>query len=243
MQWVTEQNDRLRHRAVTAGIVRDDALIMTVRSHAKASVGDGDAPTATVIATTDGIDLDGEVVVPSGVDESSYFFKNGSVFVDHRYDADAYVGKLRSYTPWPSKEKHRAWKVGIRHRPMGESALSDDLLKVARRGDIGTSIGFEVVEASPPDEDEQKRYGKGVNRVIRLWKWLELSYTFMPCNVEAQAIASGAFVEQRNAELDAMVSKGLIRRESAYALGLPVRKALAAAPSEKGRRTLMMVLG
>lgn len=177
-----------------------------------------------VTANTADVDLDSEVVVPSGAD-TGYFFKNGQIFANHDYGVA--VASLRKAFAIPSAADHKAWKVRMR---VYSTQLGSDLLTIAREGGIGSSIGFEPTEYGPPTEVEAKQYG-GARTIHRRWKWLELSLTSMPCNVACQGGMVGVD-ETRAADLDRMVTKGLIQRDSAVAFGLPVR------PAER-RRVLM----
>ncbi len=172
-----------------------------------------------VVATTDDVDLDDEVVVPSGAD-TTYFFGNKRIFVDHEYTVDKYVAVLRKAMAYPSVNDHRAWKVRMRVRP---GPLGDDVLTIARESGIGSSIGFEPIRSGPPTDDEKAQYakaGRSPRSVVRQWRWLELSLTAMPCNVMCQG-GMASVDSTRAVALDEMVTKGLIRRETARAFGLP----------------------
>lgn len=129
-----------------------------------------------MVANTGAVDLDGEVVIPAGAD-TSYFFKHGPIFYDHRW-GEPPVAKLRSArnvgdTRW---ECH----VGFNSLP-----FSKDVLYLVREGFItGCSVGFVPTEYGSPTKEELAKYGPH-ERTIRKWKWLELSITPMPCNPEA----------------------------------------------------------
>ena len=220
--------DQMKRRH--AAHIADDARIIVVRNRVKGiTLDDSDpdhGPMVEVIANTDRVDLDDEVIVPSGAVASSYFFKNRSVFVDHEYAYERAVGKARYFNPYPSKADHRQWRVGIRHRPKGENPLSDDIRELALRGEIGTSIGFAEIDGGPPTEDEAKVYtkhGRAPKRVTRAWEWLELSYTFMPSNADAQALGVSGVEDAKCAALDDYATKGIISVATAKSLGLPTR--------------------
>lgn len=195
-----------------------------------------------VVANTDDIDLDDEVVVPSGAD-TSYFFKNGKIFVDHWYDTDRCVASLRKAMAYPSPGDHRAWRVRMR---VMETELGEDVLTIARESGIGSSIGFEPVSYGPPTEEESKRYDRGngpPRSVARKWKWLELSLTCMPCNVACQG-GVARVDETRSAVLDELVTKGRIKRASAVAFGLPTtpkRRPMIVVPEVQWRTPLVVV--
>lgn len=131
-------------------------------------------------ATTTAVDLEGDVVLPSGMD-SAYFRLNKTLFVDHEYTAMSAVGKLRNIISKPE---------GI----IVESVLIDNpgnplvaqVRALAAAGNIGQSIGFEAVDYGPPSADEQARF-PGARMIHRNWKLLEVSYTAFPMNGTAQS--------------------------------------------------------
>lgn len=132
-----------------------------------------------VVANTARIDEDAEVVVPEG-GELGYFGDNRSVFFDHTYDDDHFVGKVRRGYP---RLKNGAWHVLF---TVGHGEKCERLLKNAALFGVSVSIGFDAIEAGPPTEEEIARYGK-CRSVVRRWKWAELSVTWMPCNVDARS--------------------------------------------------------
>lgn len=141
-----------------------------------------------MVANTGTVDLDGEVVVPSGADDS-YFKKHGPIFYDHRWDEPP-VAKLRSATLVGDSR----WECHV-----GFNALpfSKDVMYLVKEGFItGCSVGFVPLEYGPPTKEETAKYGPH-NRTVRKWKWLELSITPMPCNPDAviRAGANGRIAE------------------------------------------------
>lgn len=145
-----------------------------------------DTREVVVVATTSEVDLDNEVVLASGADRS-YIDANRSVFADHQYDRAAYCGKIRRIDPIKGPDGEvTGWKVRIFFT---RNALGDEMLRQAREDGIGVSIGFQALDWSPPTEDEKKRWPDAVN-IIRRWKWLELSVTQLPCNVNARQVGS-----------------------------------------------------
>ena len=206
---------------------KDDAIVGVVASFATDVKIERDR-NIEVIANTDDIDLQDEVVVPSGAD-TDYIVRNGKVFADHMYGMTDVVGSIRYIAKYPTPKDHRAWKARIQMLALAGNSLPDDILTIAREVGIGVSIGFEAVDYGPPTEDESKAYtGKtGPPRsVVRRWKWLELSFTAFPANVACQSVV-GVMDETRAAALDQLVTKGAVRRASAVALGLPDRKIYA----------------
>lgn len=168
------------------------------------------------VANTADVDLEDEVVVPEGAD-TSHIERNGQAFADHSYDLASNVGSIRATTL-----QHGRWvqRVFVYDKP-GNKALCDDILYVADHGGIGASIGFVAIDHGPPDEKDAESFeGREVRSVVRRWKWLETSFTAMPCNVACQSLRAEA-TDARLADLDEMVTKGRIQRKSAVLLGLP----------------------
>ncbi len=139
------------------------------------------------VATTDGIDLDEEVVMPDGAD-LSYVTTNRKLFVDHCYDIEYAVASLRSISPMKVGGKQRGWSIRAR-------LLQGDLHKAARivesiiaQDGIGLSIGFLSLDDGRPSADESKAY-PGATNMIRRCKILEVSFTALPCNVSCQTVA------------------------------------------------------
>jgi len=193
----------------------------------------------TVVANTDDIDLDNEVVIPSGADRS-YFESNRKVFVDHDYTMGSHVGSLRrnGLSAYPSFAEQKGWLARIGMLKIS-SPVPDDILSVAREVGIGVSIGFAATDVGPPTEDEAKRYeGKrgAPASIVRAWDWIELSFTAMPCNVSCQSRVE-VLDDTRAASLEALVTKGKIQKASARALGLPDRSLFPAAESPIARKT------
>lgn len=167
------------------------------------------------VATTDDLDLEEEVVVPGGAD-LSYFQKNKKVFVDHTYDTMHAVGVLRRLTAWHGHGGAEGWLARV-NVPESENPLSSHVLALAAEG-IGMSIGFEAIDYGRPTADEQKAY-PGVKSIVRRWKWIELSFTAMPCNVSCQTL-SGHMDTSKAAATRAMLVKSKAPRMAFQMLNL-----------------------
>lgn len=181
-----------------------------------------DGRTLEVVATTDDIDLDDEVVVPGGADPE-YFARNGKVFVDHQYRVEDVVGTLRSLTPFSRIGGQSGWKMTTYLIPGLE--MSDAVLAIAEAGGIGVSIGFEAIDYGKPTPDEAKNYTrreKTPDSIVRKWRWLETSFTPFPCNVACQTVAT-AMSDEKRSLLDSLLVKGKISRKAAEAFGLQTK--------------------
>ena len=178
-----------------------------------------------VVATTDDVDLEQEVVVPAGASPESYFFRNKKLFIDHDPDVKNCIGSMRSCRPFPSMADHRQWRVRCHiYRNMGNE-LADFVWKMATTDGIGVSIGFRPLDAGRVTAAEAKQY-PGAETIVRAWEWLELSFTAFPCNVACQSIGVMES-ETRAAKLTDMAVKGAMSPAVAKALGvrLPPPKA------------------
>ena len=143
------------------------------------------------------VDLDGDVVLPFGLD-TSYFDEVKSVYWNHDYN-QLPVGTNRNLS---KKANGIAATTYIR-----KGVFEDELLSAIEAGCVkGQSIGFRTVECSPPDMAEKKNYGDDCRMVIRKSIMLEYSITPMPAN-------PGALLE--------LVTKGVVSREGAVRMGLP----------------------
>lgn len=193
-----------------------------------------------VIANTADIDLDSEVVVPSGAD-TSYFLKNRHIFADHKYDIENGAGVLRKLSKYPTPSDHKAWqmRININDNPIGNAIM--DIVRDT--GQIGVSVGFVATDYSEPTEAERVKYGgknpDKLQAVIRAWNWFETSFTLLPCNVSCQ---SRGGVESKSLEMynsvERMVTKGIIKRDVAAMLGMditPKRKFIAIAEPRTSR--------
>jgi hypothetical protein len=161
--------------------LRKDADIRVIGGRSAATVrANSPHRDLLVIANTARIDADREVVVPSG-GQLGYFGENRSVFYDHAYSDADFIGKVRTGYP---KLVGDAWHalIGIRRSPRG-----DQLVRDAEDFDVSVSIGFDALEVDKPTDEEVKRYGKGkpFDSIVRRWEWVELSVTWMPCNLDA----------------------------------------------------------
>lgn len=143
-----------------------------------------------VIATTDDIDLDDEVVIAGGVD-ARYFSANRAVFIDHATGVRDRVGVARAISPWPASGKPRGWTVDV---AVDRTPLGDEVLAKCRAGGMGVSIGFRCLDRGEPTAEEIRRHAKGgltPRSIVRSWEWLELSFTPMPCNVACRVVGLG----------------------------------------------------
>lgn len=201
-----------------------------LKTHFADEVGDGDVgiKSATMrkaevdraqrlvkgMVTTTRPDMDNEVVLPNF--DTSYFPKVSggavsAVFLEHQYEIEGKVAAVGACRGFSVRQDGAFASTHVL-----ESGLGDDILTAIEAGALGgLSIGFRVLDASPPDDMEVKAFGDAVQTVVRHSKLLEYSFTCIPCN-------PGALIEQDSlAKLDELVTKNAIRRKSAVLMGLP----------------------
>lgn len=203
---------RLRERAG----IKDNAPVGMCTTFTKgvhvADNRDGKYAEVKGFATTDAVDSVGDVIVPGGLDWTTYFEKNGkTLFVDHTYDVLSRVGKARRLYMSKTASGSNGWMM---HALIDRSApKAAAVLAGAEDGSIGLSIGFEADDYGPPTADERKVYPKAGN-IIRRGKIIEVSFTYMPCNVECQSSAirtdEGAAKAIRERNLPELVRKHML---------------------------------
>ena len=148
----------------------------------------------TCYANTAAVDLEREVVMPTGLDVRTYLMMNRNLFVDHRYDVLSAVAVCRAMTLAPD-----GWVCrGAFHDDMSNPYVKACVV-LAMAGTLAMSVGFEALEWGPPTESEAKAY-PGVEGVVRKARVLEVSYTAMPMNVTCRQIATALPDAGENAE-------------------------------------------
>jgi len=156
--------------------------------HCKDVVVSEEESDVEVVMTTVDVDLDSEVVLPSGVD-LSYFnhVSQRKVFVDHEYDMGSNVGAARFVNPFPNAQNPIGLKARIHIYRKLKDPRCDDLMERIRQAGMGLSVGFIPVLVDEPTREEVLMY-PGASSVVRKWKMLEVSFTAMPCNVKCQTV-------------------------------------------------------
>ena len=153
------------------------------------------------IISTENVDLDGEVVVQSGID-TSYFLgadkESGvrTVYWDHEYSRP-----IGTCTNLKMTKDGMYASTYITRTPLGEEVLTLVDEGIVR----GQSIGYRRIDSSDPTIEEAAKYGAGCDRVTRKSLLLEFSITPMPCNPEAlmalQSLVARKRVSQKMADL------------------------------------------
>lgn len=170
----------------------------------------------TAIATTSGVDLENEVIVPAGAD-TSYFKAARAVYYCH----DTYslpVASLRNLTMVDG-----GWRVQA--STINTEFSRDVAICIAEGAINGGSIGFLRTNAGNPTPEELAMYGPH-EYITRQWKWLEWSITPFPCNPEAMiesASMSKGLPDSSASTISRLLHKGKIGRKSATMLGLKRR--------------------
>jgi HK97 family phage prohead protease len=128
------------------------------------------------IVCTDSLDMEGEVVVPAGLDTSYFPERVKAVYLNHNYD-ELPVGTCRRLV-----RDGDGWYCStfITRNPIG-----NEILVAIEEGALnGFSIGMIVMSARPPTEEDTRVFG-WCDRVIDGAKLLEYSIVSMPANPSA----------------------------------------------------------
>ena len=145
-------------------------------------------------ANTAAVDLEREVVVPTGCDMQSYLGTNRNLFVDHQYDVCSSVAVCRSMSLTPG-----GWLCrGVFHDDMTNPYVKA-CVALAKAGTLAMSIGFEALDWGNPTPAEKAAY-PGSESIVRACKVLEVSYTAMPMNVTCRMVSGNVDAAMENAE-------------------------------------------
>ena len=182
----------------------------------------GKASTFVATITTDSVDRDGEVVVPSGMNSRDYE-RNPVLLYEH--DVKSPIGKMLGM-----KRGERSIEAEFALAPRPDNHVGewfpDTVASLMDFGALNTmSIGFLGMEARPASKADTEKYGQGVRRVYGKWKLLEVSVVSVPANQDAIVTA---------------VRKGLVTSDAVKPFGITVPES-AIAPQVK--RTYRVSVG
>lgn len=172
----------------------------------------------SMIVTTDDVDMENEVVDPNGADTSYINTRGqGKVFLDHRMETEFAVGSIVYTAKHIIDGELRGYRQLIRIRNDSPFPFADDCWNMAKTIGIGSSVGYAGRVMSKVYPTDPARWA-GAKSVVRRWKWIETSLTAAPMNVscQSQSVSEG----KRLATLDDLVTKSIIKRETAVVLGL-----------------------
>lgn len=146
------------------------------------------APSAsgfTAVITSETIDRDGEVLIPSGMN-SKEFDRNPTLFWNHDYAEP--VGK--AVGPLKRKEREIVADFVFAKRPNGYAGEFFPEVAAALVGQgivSGVSVGYVPEEGGVrmATDIDRKKYGGSVSRIFSRWKLLEVSLAPLQANPEA----------------------------------------------------------
>ena len=218
----------------------EDSQVFVLSSPTSNAVSER-ARTIEWIATTDDVDCDGDVVVPSGGDlgENSYWRRNNRrVFMDHDYTVDHHIGVGRSENPYPSVTHQRGWKITAAIFKGMRSRYADDVWAIALQAGIPCSSAFLVRKIRPPNAGDPAWY-KSAKQIISAWEMVELSATASPCNVSCDGrVLRLAEDTKRLGVIDDVLSKSANGKALARMLGIATKTQASGAEINKPRLTL-----
>lgn len=184
--------------------------------------------TITGIATTDRVDLEREVMVPTGADLGP-LLENRAVFIDHKLTTPMCVGRIRTFNPFPGVKNQRGWSAVIDIAEAAGNNLCDHVLALARNGGVGMSIGYEVIDGGRVTPDEARQY-PGAKTIVRRWKAIELSIAAAPMNIDCQGYIEAD--QTKGARARELLTKSRAPDDVFKALGLFTRPMALTMPME-----------
>lgn len=203
----------------------DESQVFVLSSPGSNAVSER-ARTIEWIATTDEVDCDGDVVVPSGGDlgENSYWRRNNRrVFMDHHYSVDHHIGVGRSESPHPSIAQQRGWKITAAIFKGMRSRYADDVWAIAVQAGIPCSIAFLVRKMRAPNADDPAWY-RPAKQIVVEWEMVELSATATPCNVSCGGrVSMLADDAKRLGVIDDVLAKSANGKSLARMLGIATK--------------------
>lgn len=217
-----EQLERMRKYHEAQGALEPSQRFGMLGIYAKSVVADKKARELTFIINTDDVDSDAEIVVPDGLDFEPFKRNDGRVFLDHKYDLQHTIGKLRRLRAFPTEDNVRGWMMTMFVSNSIQSGHADAVLLAAREIGIGASIGFIPQIVDRPRDDDPERY-KSAEWIIRKASVFEVSLTMLPANLSCQGVEdepkprASSFL--MGAAVERLVTKGKIKPETAEAMG------------------------
>lgn len=219
----TSALDRIRSRARTHSGVDAEKVGCRVSPMLEMKVHEPPAGKAKgpveieAVANTPTVDLDDEVVVPSGLDPSIHL-RYRSIYYNHLYGSFCDggepilpIGSLRYAT---LTDQGSAWRIRF---AVASNPFALDVLTGIREGIIrGVSIGFAREDFGPPTEEELNEYGPH-EFITRRGLWLETSATPMPCNPDA-LIQGVTMDDDGQRSIAHLVERGRISAKSAQVM-------------------------
>ena len=144
------------------------------------------ARTFSAMITTDALDRDAEVVLPTGMDKRD--FMNNPVLL-WMHDAQQPIGRILALY---RQDNGWAMDAQIAPRPQGFQGdwRPDAVWGLLQAGVLrGVSIGFLPTDSRPPSKKDIETYGQSVRRVITRYRLCEVSLVSVPANQEALVLA------------------------------------------------------
>jgi len=170
------------------------------------------------ISTID-VDMDGDVVLPGGMNADAYFETTRSVNLCH--NPDAAIGVCRNIS---SKSRGVYATTFIGRHQLGEDTMTmieDGILR-------NFSIEWDprTLIAGPPTDQEKRMYGDGCKQVFRKWELTRYAMTPRPCNPKCvvESVKDDTNVRAMQDiwdRMQALFDGGKISRSSAVLAGFP----------------------
>jgi hypothetical protein len=193
-----ERIDRIKNNPAHREAVGDGLVVVKSATIATPYI-DHDQRLVKGIISTPNVDEDNEVVQCNQLSDGYFPTNVKTVYIDHDYKTYPLgVGVCRSMAVRGENLYAQTYIL--------PTSLGDDLMVAIEHEAVRHfSIGARATDYGPPTEDEIAKYGPHKCN-IRKGKLIEYSFTAMPANANAMM---------------ELVSKSMIRRDNAVALGLP----------------------
>lgn len=140
--------------------------------------------TATI--TSDRMDRDDEVLIPSGMIPSEFMKGKRTIFWNHDYGMP--IGAAKTLKQFDNRWESEAFlaentqKIADFFPDYVWSLMEQDILG-------GVSVGFVPVETRRPTQKDYERYGDRLRNVVSKWKLLEWSIAPLQANIDGVVTA------------------------------------------------------
>lgn len=164
--------------------VKADAVGVKSFTCSLKSASKGRSFTATI--TSDRMDRDDEVLIPSGMIPTEFMTGKRTIFWNHDYSLP--IGAAKTLKQFDNRWESEAF-IAENTQKMTDffpdyvwSLLEQDILG-------GVSVGFVPVETRRPTQKDYERYGDRLRNVVSKWKLLEWSIAPLQANIDGVVTA------------------------------------------------------
>jgi len=162
--------------------LKQDKQYKTVYFSKKIEVDLDDKREFSGIITTDSVDHDNEVLLPDGI-QLSTFNKNPIILFNHDYEHP--IGKSLDL-----RQTDNGWEATAKIAEKGSTTKADEVWSLVKQGILkGISVGYIELEKRIPSKKDILKFGDKVRAIVSKWKLIEFSIVSAPCNQDALIIS------------------------------------------------------